>query len=110
MTLKNYDQIIEEFMSMLARLDAERNAYQTDIYLYLDDEGNGTLYEFLNVGGNSWLNDAHILLYEDKPHYEDVAEWAEDMTTDEIARELLFLYGDEYLSTAWQILDEALAD
>lgn len=32
---------------------------------------NGTLDTFTNVGGNSWINDDHYVLYRDKEHYDD---------------------------------------
>ena len=69
--LTNADELRDELISYLKYFDKEENKYQTDLYLYVDTETNtGTLYEFVNVGGNSWLNDDHYILYIDKPHYE----------------------------------------
>lgn len=107
MKISNYDEVLVNLINMMAHLDAEANQYQTDIYMYVGDDGNATLDEYINVGGNSQRNDDHIILYKDKPHYEDMPDWAEDMGTDEKAAELRSLYGDEYLSMAYAALDEA---
>ena len=107
MKVKNYNGLVEELIEMLARLDAEHSNWQTDIYIYIDEQGDWVLDDYMNVGGNSWRNDDHILLYEDRPHYEDVQGWPEDMTTDEIISELMHLYSNEYLEKAWNILDDA---
>lgn len=69
--LSNADELRDELIIMLKEFDKSGNQYQTDVYLYVDTEMNtGSLYEFVNVGGNSWLNDDHYILYIDKPHYE----------------------------------------
>ena len=68
--LANADELRDELISYLKYFNKEENKYQTDLYLYVDTETNtGSLYEFVNVGGNSWLNDDHYTLYIDKPHY-----------------------------------------
>lgn len=70
--LANVDELRDELISYLKYFDKEENQYQTDLYLYVDTETNtGRLYEFVNVGGNSWLNDDHYILHIDKPHYEN---------------------------------------
>ena len=69
--LTNADDIRNELISYLKYFDKECNQYQTDLYLYVNSEDNtGSLYEFTNVGGNSWLNDDHYVLYKDAPHYQ----------------------------------------
>ncbi len=107
MKIANYENIVAELVDMLAEFDALHDDYQTDIYMYVDENNNATLYEFVNPGGNSWLDDDHIFLYADKPHYEDMMEGLEDMDTDERKAELKSLFSDDYLSTAYQILDDA---
>lgn len=73
--LKNRNNIIEELTEMLMQFDKLRNNYQTDVYLYLDKEKQtAKLYTFVNVGGNSWLDDDHYIIYSDKEHYESVFE------------------------------------
>ncbi len=74
MILKNREELVEEMSKMLLKFDKECNDYETDIYFYYDSKiQTGRLYTFLNVGGNSWLDDDHITIYTDKPHYEDGA-------------------------------------
>ena len=68
--LKNADALRDEFVDMLINFDKRPNEYQTDVYLYVNEDGTGELYEFPNVGGNSWLDDDHYTLYSDKQHYE----------------------------------------
>jgi hypothetical protein len=76
--LKNADALRDEFVDMLMNFDKRLNEYQTDVYLYVNEDGTGELYEFTNVGGNSWLDDDHYTLYSDKQHYEDVLDWYQD--------------------------------
>lgn len=76
--LKNADALRDEFVDMLMDFDKRPNEYQTDVYLYVNEDGTGELYEFPNVGGNSWLDDDHYTLYSDKQHYEDVLDWYQD--------------------------------
>lgn len=84
--LRNSEELREEFVEMLKQFDKDQNNYQTDVYLYVDDNMNGTLDTFTNVGGNSWLNDDHYVLYTDKEHYED---WSDFFQTEaEIAEAL----------------------
>mgnify|MGYP005907634907 CR=1 FL=1 len=37
-TLKNREAIVEELAEMLKKFDMQLNAYQTDVYLYYDEE------------------------------------------------------------------------
>ena len=69
--INNYDEVVDELSEIMRDFDKERNNYQTDVYIYFDDSMNGTLDTFTNVGGNSWLDDDHYVLYSDKPHYDD---------------------------------------
>ena len=74
MIIKNRDKLVEEMSEMLLRFDEECNNYHTDVYFYYDDETQtATLDTFVNVGGNSWLDDDHITIYTDNPHYDDGA-------------------------------------
>ena len=72
MIIKNREQIIDELVEMLIQFDLDCNQYDTDVYLYLDDEGNAELDTFVNPGGNGWLDDDHYTIYTDKQRYEDV--------------------------------------
>ena len=97
--LKNADALRDEFVDMLMNFDKKANPYNTDVYLYVNEDTNtGELYEFVNVGGNSWLDDDHYTIYTDKQHYEDVFEFFEDesqiadalnMTLDDLKEEAL---------------------
>lgn len=70
-TLKNREAIVEELAEMLKKFDMQLNAYQTDVYLYYDEEKQtAELDTFINVGGRSWLNDDHCTIYADCEHYE----------------------------------------
>lgn len=63
----NADKLREELVEWLIRLEIECRNYQTDIYLYAErgEHGEiiGSLDDFINVGGNSWLNDDHYTLH-----------------------------------------------
>lgn len=72
MLIKNREKIIEQLTEMLMQFDKDGNKYQTDVYLYYDEENQtAKLDTFVNVGGNSWLNDDHYTIYTDKEHYDD---------------------------------------
>lgn len=77
--IKNYETIIEELTEMLMKFDKECNRYQTDVYLYYNEETQiASLDTFVNVGGNSWLDDDHYTIYRDKEHFNGVLDWYED--------------------------------
>lgn len=73
MNIKNREEIIEQLTEMLMQFDKDCNAaYQTDVYLYYDKENQtAKLDTFVNVGGNSWLDDDHYTIYTDREHYDD---------------------------------------
>lgn len=84
LNITNREQIIEQLTEMLIQFDKNANKYQTDVYLYYDAETQtAELDTFVNVGGNSWLDDDHYTIYSDKEHYEDVFNWYQN--TAEIA-------------------------
>ena len=66
-TLKNYGEVLQELHDLLMKLDLSNLQNQVDIYLYVDEGGNGTLDTFDNVGGNSWIDDDHITLARIEP-------------------------------------------
>lgn len=91
--LNNAEELKDEIIQKLKQFDKDQNSYQTDVYLYVDDNMNGTLEDFTNVGGNSWLDDDHYVLFTDKQSYEDWTDFWDDeddiadalgMTTDEL--------------------------
>lgn len=75
MTIKNREQIIDELVEMLIQFDINCNQYDTDVYLYLDDEGNAELDTFVNPGGNSWLDDDHYTIYTDRQRYDSFLDY-----------------------------------
>lgn len=75
MEIKNRETVIEKLAEMLKQFDIDRNKYQTDVYMYVDEKGNATLDTFTNVGGNSWLDDDHYTIYSDKEHHESVSDF-----------------------------------
>lgn len=75
MVVENKEEVITKLAELLMQFDKEENtAYQTDVYLYLDEDGIGRLDTFANIGGNSWLNDSHYTIYTDKEHYDSAFE------------------------------------
>lgn len=100
MNIKNREEIIKQLTEMLMQFDKDCNAYQTDVYLYYDKENQtAKLDTFVNVGGNSWLDDDHYTIYTDKEHYdgnmwswyqsvEELAEYAE-IPLDELRKKVI---------------------
>lgn len=77
MKITNREEIVEKLTEMLMQFDKDARMYQTDVYLYYDSENQtAELDTFVNVGGNSWLNDDHYTIYTDKEHYDgDMWSW-----------------------------------
>ena len=82
MTIKNREQVIEQLAEILMQLAKECHRYQTDIYMYIDENGNGSLNTFVNVGGNSWLDDDHYTIYSDKEHFDAYNGYYNDADTE----------------------------
>lgn len=70
--LKNRNDILVQLVNILMDFDKQSNNYQTDVYLYYNiDTETAELDTFINVGGNSWLNNDHYSIYSDMPHEDD---------------------------------------
>ena len=78
--IKNKEAVIEQLAEMLMKFDKSFNQYNTDVYLYYNEETQeATLDEFVYVG-NSWRDDDHITIYTDKEHYDNIYEHMDDLT------------------------------
>lgn len=75
--LRNAEELRNELVEVLIRHDINRYPYQTDIYLYEDEDGSGRLVEFENVSGNSWLDDDHMLVTEIHQRYDSIYDYCE---------------------------------
>lgn len=75
MQIKNHDQLKDDLTQIILDFERQLNDYQTDVYLYLNDDGTLRLEKFINVGGNSWKNDDHIRVYSDMPHTDDMMSY-----------------------------------
>lgn len=97
--LKNHDEIVEQLTEMLMEFAKDCNQYQTDVYLYYDEETQtAKLDTFVNVGGNSWLDDEHYTIYRDMEHHENWSDyycndgdfaWGLDMSNDDFEKEVI---------------------
>ena len=120
--LTNKLEVMATLTDMLIDLELQHSDYQNDIYLYVDEDGNGTLDIFPNVGGNSWRADDHYTIYRDTAHYEStwdnelfsgdwsVSDWLEslDMTAEEFISEMIsqdYWNEDEYTEEDIEVHD-----
>jgi len=97
--LKNRKEIVEQLTNLLIDFAKSCNQYQTDVYLYYNEETKtAELDTFVNVGGNSWLNDDHYTVYYDTEHREDWSDfycnrgdfaWGLDMSVEDFDKEVL---------------------
>lgn len=72
----NINDLVSELAVILRKFEIDLNPYQTDVYFYYDpDTKIGRLETFINVGGHSWLNDDHVTIYSDEPHYMNVYDY-----------------------------------
>lgn len=79
MEIMNRKAVIEQLTEILMQFDKDCNQHQTDVYLYIKEDQTAKLDTFINVGGNSWINDEHYTIYSDKEHYDDgVFGWIQD--------------------------------
>lgn len=73
--LKNREEVVKTLAKMLREFDIEMNPFDTDVYLYYnDEEKTAELDTFVNAGGNSWLNDDHETIYRDNCHFDSMYE------------------------------------
>ncbi len=72
--IENTEEIQQRLTEMLMEDAREMCRYQRDIYMYIDDNGRASLEWYINVCGNSWLDDDHILLHRCKEHYEGIED------------------------------------
>lgn len=78
--IKNKPEIIKQLSTILRDFEIELNKYQSDVYLYLKENGKAELYVYTNIGGNSWLDDDHVTLYRDMPHFDSYADYFEQIS------------------------------
>lgn len=97
--IKNREALVEQLTEMLMDFAKDCNQYQTDVYLYYDEETRtATLDTFINVGGNSWLDDDHYTIYRDTEHYESWSDyycndgdfaWGLDISNDDFEKKVI---------------------
>lgn len=61
-TITNIAEVMDKAREIITEAVKSCDTYQTDIYLYVDEDGTATVEDFYNVGGSSWLDDDHITL------------------------------------------------
>lgn len=72
----NINDLVSELAVILRKFEIDLNPYQTDVYFYYDpDTKIGRLETFINVGGHSWINDDHVTIYSDEPHYMNIYDY-----------------------------------
>lgn len=72
--IENTEEIRQRLTRMLMDDASDMCRYQRDIYMYIDEDGQAQLDWFVNVGGNSWIDDDHFLLYVCRQHYEGIED------------------------------------
>lgn len=78
--ITNWTDLVAELADRMMQADIDCNRYQTDIYMYLNKDGSARISDFVNVGGNSWLDDDHITVWIDHEHTEDYLDWYTSVT------------------------------
>lgn len=96
--IQNWTDLVSALADRMLQADIDCNQYQTDIYLYVNDDGSWELEDFVNVGGNSWLQDNHITVWRDQEHLENWSDWYQtirefsdmlDMSEDDLKQTVL---------------------
>ncbi len=78
--ITNWTDLVSELVDRMMQADIDCNRYQTDVYMYLNKDGSARISDFVNVGGNSWLDDDHITVWIDHEHTEDYLDWYTSVT------------------------------
>lgn len=107
--LKNYQAVLDEIVDLMMQHDIGLYRYQRDVYLYIDEDGNGRLEIFENVGGNNWIDDDHITVccmhecteswsdtWQDEQQIADVLGCSEDHLIDSVCEWMAAEYGGYY--------------
>ena len=77
----NINDLVSELAVILRKFEIDLNPYQTHVYFYYDADAKiGRLETFINVGGHSWINDNHVIIYRDLPNYDDVYDYFNDIS------------------------------
>lgn len=106
MKINNYDEVVNELVDIMVDADVDCNNYQTDIYMYVDEEGKASLYPFENVSGHGWLDDDHITVWIDKQHYDNyIFDYYSETTPAEFA-EIVGASEDEIIALVKANKDE----
>ena len=105
MIITNTAEVRESLISILRENEIARPGYPIDIYMYIDEQtGTASLSEYINVGGNSWINDDHVNLYRMPERHDTVWDEIDDISTlcdaaqlseDELWRIVYEYYDDE---------------
>ena len=105
MIITNTAEVRESLISILRENEIARPGYPIDIYMYIDEQtGTASLSEYINVGGNSWINDDHVNLYRMPERNDTVWDEIDDISTlcdaaqlseDELWRIVYEYYDDE---------------
>lgn len=83
--LKNHKAIVDKMANLLRGFDYDLCDYQQDVYLYYDaDTQTAELDVFVNVGGDSYLNDDHCTIHVDKEHFDNVFDRVLEDSDDKI--------------------------
>lgn len=69
--IKNVCELLDTLTERLMKDAIDCCNYQIDLYLYVDDQGNARIEDFINVGGNSWMQDDHYCLHTLREHLGD---------------------------------------
>ncbi len=112
MNIKNRAEVLAQLVEILKDFDKCMNEYQTDVYAYYNDATETVeLDTFVNVGGNSWLNDDHITIYTDTEYDHDMTYRCMDKSSDEYKSYCAEIDADcngWYIEKAEQIISEKL--
>lgn len=69
--LTNREEVVDKIAEIIANHRFTAPDYQVDIYLYVDNGSNGRVSTFVNVGGNSWLDDDHYTVHSMTQYHAD---------------------------------------
>lgn len=76
--IKNKEAVIEQLTEMLMQFDKDFNGYNTDIYLYYNEETKTAELDTFVYVGNSWRDDDHVTIHTDECHYDNMYEHMEN--------------------------------
>lgn len=105
--LRNGCDVLDAIVEAKMDHDIRCCKYQEDVYLYIDDNGTGSIEIFVNVGGNSWIDDDHITVCCMKEY---LGDWTDTFETEDAIASVLDCSCEHLIESVREWLEATTGD